>query len=268
MFSCFLIVFFVEFPDQLFKYIPHPKIGKGGHHISVRIFLVIGGQVQIRGDEFFQHIQQHILLRHVAYLGFEGKLFNDFFHVGAETGQIVFHIGKQNLLIVGGGVEQFFQGPLASVVKHISCGILKALVIQLSQAHVIFLKGYLFQYVFFGGFQKRVQAAQYHHGQYHIPVFTPDINISKAVIGNGPDKGYDLVVYRVIHLCSFYMKVFTVTSAEPPPRWAIGTGQLSCLTVPVRAHCPSGGRRYNTIWLRVYDPIFVVAGGYSHVCYI
>ncbi len=31
-------------------------------------------------------------------------------------------------------------------------------------------------------------------------------------------------------------------------------------TVPVRAHCPSGGRRYNTIWLRVYDPIFVVFG--------
>ncbi len=29
-------------------------------------------------------------------------------------------------------------------------------------------------------------------------------------------------------------------------------------TVPVRAHCPSGGRRHNAIWLRVYDPIFVV----------
>jgi len=26
-----------------------------------------------------------------------------------------------------------------------------------------------------------------------------------------------------------------------------------------RAHYPSGGRRHNTIWLRVYDPIFVVS---------
>ena len=31
-----------------------------------------------------------------------------------------------------------------------------------------------------------------------------------------------------------------LASAEPP-RWVIGTGQLGCLTVPGRAHCPSGG---------------------------
>ncbi|SMC98999.1 hypothetical protein SAMN02746065_11912 [Desulfocicer vacuolatum DSM 3385] len=41
------------------------------------------------------------------------------------------------------------------------------------------------------------------------------------------------------------------------PLWAIGTGQLSCLQFRSGPHCPSGGR-HNTIWLRVYDPIFVV----------
>ncbi len=30
-------------------------------------------------------------------------------------------------------------------------------------------------------------------------------------------------------------------------------------TVPVRYHCPSGEGRLNAIWLRVYDPIFVVS---------
>ncbi len=30
-------------------------------------------------------------------------------------------------------------------------------------------------------------------------------------------------------------------------------------TVPVRDHCPSGEGRHNAIWLRVYDPIFVVS---------
>ena len=43
------------------------------------------------------------------------------------------------------------------------------------------------------------------------------------------------------------------------PRWAIGTGQLSCLQFrsgPIARR--GGGRRYITIWLRVYDPIFVV----------
>ena len=36
--------------------------------------------------------------------------------------------------------------------------------------------------------------------------------------------------YRAKFLYELYEKVaFKFTSAEPPPRWAIGTGQLSCL---------------------------------------
>jgi len=52
---------------------------------------------------------------------------------------------------------------------------------------------------------------------------------------------------------------------QSPPRWVIGTGQLGRLTVPGRAHYPSGGGRHDIIWLRVYDPIFVVSAGHARL---
>ena len=52
---------------------------------------------------------------------------------------------------------------------------------------------------------------------------------------------------------------FKATSAEPPPPMGNRNRTIELSTVPVRAHCPSGGRRYNTIWLHVFDPIFVVS---------
>jgi len=45
---------------------------------------------------------------------------------------------------------------------------------------------------------------------------------------------------------------------QSPPRWVIGTGQLGRLTVPAGPITRRGGR-HDIIWLRVYDPIFVVS---------
>ena len=61
--------------------------------------------------------------------------------------------------------------------------------------------------------------------------------------------------------CMLYEKAASkATSAEPPPPMVNRNRTIELSTVPVRAHCPSGGgRRYNAIWLRVYDPKFVVS---------
>ena len=65
---------------------------------------------------------------------------------------------------------------------------------------------------------------------------------------------------------SLYEKAASkATSAEPPPPMGNRNRTIELSTVPVRAHCPSGGRRYNTIWLRVYDPIFVV---FARTCWL
>ncbi|WP_212637932.1 hypothetical protein [Desulfocicer vacuolatum] len=72
--------------------------------------------------------------------------------------------------------------------------------------------------------------------------------ISSFVVGRtGSEYGPSVAVYIQGNL----------SRAAPPMGNRNRTIELS--TVPVRAHCPSGGRRYNTIWLRVYDPISVVS---------
>ena len=50
------------------------------------------------------------------------------------------------------------------------------------------------------------------------------------------------------------------TSAEPPPPMGNRNRTVELSTVPVRDHCPSGGRRHISIWLRVCAPSFVVSG--------
>ncbi|WP_212637634.1 hypothetical protein [Desulfocicer vacuolatum] len=52
--------------------------------------------------------------------------------------------------------------------------------------------------------------------------------------------------------------IYRQPKAEPPPPTGNRNRTIELSTVPVRDHCPSGERRYNTIWLRVYDPIFIV----------
>ena len=79
--------------------------------------------------------------------------------------------------------------------------------------------------------------------------------ISSFVVGRtGSKYGLPVAVYIQCSLQG------NLSRAAPPMGNRNRTIELS--TVPVRAHCPSGGGggggRYNTIWLRVYDPIFVV----------
>ena len=76
--------------------------------------------------------------------------------------------------------------------------------------------------------------------------------ISNFVVGRtGSEYGLPVAVYMRRQLPSLLQQ-------SPPPRgnrnWPIGPS-----TVPGRAHCPSGGR-HDRVWLRVYDPIFVVSG--------
>ena len=94
----------------------------------------------------------------MADLGFEVEFFNNLFDIGRKPRKVILHIGFKNLLVVGGCHEKIFQGPLAGIVKHIARGILKPIVIQFNQPHVVFLKGQLLQHFFLGQLQKAVTA--------------------------------------------------------------------------------------------------------------
>ena len=71
------------------------------------------------------------------------------------------------------------------------------------------------------------------------------------VVGRpGPEYGLPVAVY---------MKIKLPDNLSRAPPMGNRNRPIGPSTVPGRAHCPSGGR-HDIIWLRVYDPIFVVSG--------
>jgi hypothetical protein len=100
------VVLFVELTDQFLEHITHTQIGERRQTIAVVIFPFLGRQIDIRRGEFLQHIEQHILARHVVHLILEIELVDDLFDVGAEAVQIFFHIRQQNLAVIGSGFTQ------------------------------------------------------------------------------------------------------------------------------------------------------------------
>ena len=123
VFACFLVVFFVEFADEFFKDIAHAQVAQGREFAAIGIGFFKRGQVDAGGSEFFEYVQQNVLSGHVAHLAFEFELLDDLLHVGTEAIQVVFKVGLQDLLVVGGGIFQQLQGPLAGVVEYVAAGL-------------------------------------------------------------------------------------------------------------------------------------------------
>ena len=120
----FLVVFLVELADQLFEDIAHTEVRQPGHHVAVRVFGVVGREVDVGRDELFQHVEQDLLVRHVPHLLEQLEAGDDLFDVVAEAAEVFLDIGQQDLLVVGRGRVELLQRPLAGVVEHIAgcCG--------------------------------------------------------------------------------------------------------------------------------------------------
>ena len=63
----------------------------------------MGCQVDVGGNELFQHIKQNLLVSHVAHLLQQLEARDDLFDVVAEAAKIILDVSQQNLLVVGGG---------------------------------------------------------------------------------------------------------------------------------------------------------------------
>ena len=50
----------------------------------------------------------------------------------------------------------------------------------------------LVQHLLLGGFQHGVQAPEDGHGEYHVPVLAPDVEVSEQVVCDSPDEVGDL----------------------------------------------------------------------------
>ncbi len=83
-------------------------------------------------------------------------------------------------------------------------------------------------------------------------------------------KDFRFSLWQVFLPCMLYEKAASkATSAEPPPPPMGNRNRtIELSTVPVRAHCPSGGRRYNTIFyiccVRQDMPVYMKVPGVRH----
>src|SRR5690625_464669 len=111
MLTGFFDVFLVEAAGQLLDDIAHAQVGQGGQGASIGVGAVVGRKVDARRDKFFYDVQQHLFFSHVAHLVKQLEALDDFLDVGAEAIEVFLDVGQENLLVVGGGIKQFFQRP-------------------------------------------------------------------------------------------------------------------------------------------------------------
>jgi len=84
---------------------------------------------------------------------------DDVLDVAAEAVEVFLEVGQQDLLVVGGGLVQLAQRPLADVVEHVAGGGLQGAFVQLGQAHLALLEGQLFHHLGLARLQQGIQPA-------------------------------------------------------------------------------------------------------------
>ena len=195
----FLIVLLVELADQLLEDIAHAEIRQTGHQIPVRVFGIVRRQIDIRRDELFQHIEQHLLVRHVPHLFEQLEAGDDLLDVVAEPTEILLDIGQQNLLIVGRRGMELLQRPLAGVVEDVTRCRRQRSLIEFRRLHLIALETNLLQNRRLGRLQQRVETTQDHHRQDDITILAANIDIAQTVVSNGPNERDQFVMGGLVH---------------------------------------------------------------------
>ena len=104
--SSFLVVVFVEAPDQLLKYCTHAMIVQGWMLENLFILILVNRiwrQVYIRGDELLDYSTKNVSIDHCGYLAAELELLQDVLDIRGEPIKISFEISFQRLLLRSAG---------------------------------------------------------------------------------------------------------------------------------------------------------------------
>ena len=193
--SGLLVVLLVELADEFLKDVAHAEIGQAGELAPVRADGVVVGEIDVRGDEFFEDAVEGVRLRHFPDLVAEIELGDDFGDVGAEAVEVVIEVRFQ----LGGISEQTLEGELGGVVEDLAGCFAEAVGIEQSHACLDFLELHLGQHGFLGILQQAIDPAEHEHRENDIAVFSADEDIAEAVVRDGPDEGDDFIVGGVIH---------------------------------------------------------------------
>ena len=185
VFAGFLVVLFVEPPEQVLEDGPHGVVVQPGQSdLSLVVQDRGGAEVHCLGQEPFNQGVESAAGREPGYLVSELKLLQDVLDVGREPVQVGVEVISE--LLLGGGVPEVPQGKRRGVEELLPGRLLEGtcLVRDVLFVHPLFFCKDLL----LGGFEHGVEPADDGHGKYHVAVLSPDKEVPEYAVGDVPDE--------------------------------------------------------------------------------
>jgi hypothetical protein len=194
-----LVVLLVEAPYQLLEDRAHAVVVETGVlHRSVAVEHRARAEVDGRRQELLDQGPDGVGFGQPRDLVAELEALQDVLHVRREAVEVRLEVGLQ-LLLAGAGA-QVSEGEPRGVVERLARRLPQRLVLVDDSRFV--QRRLHVEHRLLGRLKHRVQAAEHGHGQDHIAVLSPNIEIPQDIIGDSPDEVYDLIVLGVIHDCT------------------------------------------------------------------
>jgi hypothetical protein len=192
----FLVVLLVEAPHQLLEDGTHAVVVQARVlHRAVAVENRLGAQVDVRRQELLDQGAEGVGLGQPRDLVAELEVVEDLLDIGREAVEVGHEIGPE--LLLAGARAQVAQGKLGGVVEGLTGGLAQGLVLLDDTGTVE--RGPHVEDGLLGRLQHRVQAAQYGHGEDHVPVLAADVDVAEHVVGDAPDEVGDPVELRLFH---------------------------------------------------------------------
>ena len=197
MLSGLLVVLLVEAPHQLLKDRAHGVVVESGLKlVALSVANRLRAEVDRRVEQFVDQVTERVGFREPRDLVAELEVVEDLLDVGREAIEVGDEVGSQLLAV--GAVAEILESELRVVVEGLFGSIAQRLVLVVDPRLV--KQGFGLQNRLLGRFEHRVEAAQHDHGQDHVAVLAPHVEVAQNVVGYRPDEVDDLVVLAGVHL--------------------------------------------------------------------
>ena len=184
MFAGFLVVLFVEAPDQLFEDGAHAVVVETGvDDVPIGVLHRFWAQVDGGRGEFLDEHPERVATREPWDLVPELEVLEDVLDVRGESVEVGLEIGSKLLAVRA--VSEVPQGELGGVVEGLARSLAKRRVLLDHPCGVecrLHVEDSLLRI-----FKDRIEPSKHGHGQNDVPVLATDVEISEDVVGDPPD---------------------------------------------------------------------------------
>ena len=137
MFTCLLVVLFVELTQEFFEHRTHAVIRQCRQYQAIGVALVLICQIDAGVGNAFYHRQQAVVVCQLTGLGVVLKVFQHVAHVLAIAVQILHEVVIEQVIVVGSTRLQAIQRPAAGVEVAELCNVLQGIFVNVFKAHFL-----------------------------------------------------------------------------------------------------------------------------------